>query len=157
MEKRTVYYQDGNTVRKEIRTVPSREEEILYIPETEPEARPQPRRQAKAAPSPAKIGMVVLMTSLTLLFGFLGFTFLSLNSSITTSRSNIYRLEKTLAQLKADNTLTENRLSAQVDLAEVYRVATEELGMVYPDANEQLTYEGELREYVRQYEDIPGK
>ena len=155
MEKKTVYYQEGNTVRKEIITVPSREEEILYLPETEEEQ--QPRRAVRQAPhlNKVKVAGIVLLASLTILFGYLGFTFLSLNASLNASRSNIYRLETRLAQLKADNLIAANKLEAQVDLAEVYQIATTELGMVHSDENEQLVYSAELREYVRQYEDIP--
>ena len=102
-----------------------------------------------------KLAGIVLLTSLTILFGYLGFTFLSLNASLNASRSNIYRLETRLAQLKADNLVAANKLEAQVDLAEVYQIATTELGMVHSDENEQLVYSAELREYVRQYEDIP--
>ena len=66
-------------------------------------------------------------------------------------------MENQLAQLRAENQMTENRMEAQVNLAEVYEIATEQLGMVYPDSNAQVNYSEQLREYVRQYEDIPGK
>lgn len=155
MEKKTVYYQEGNTVRKEIITVLSKEEEILALPETEEEQQPRRERQTTPHLNKARLAGVILLTSMTVLFAFLGFTFLSLNASLTASRSNIYRLETKLAQLKADNLIAANKLEAQVDLAEVYQIATTELGMVHADENEQLVYEAGLREYVRQYEDIP--
>ncbi len=155
MEKKTVFYQEGNTVRTREVLVPTREEEVLSLPEREERQATRPVRQTAPRFNWARAGLVVLLTSLTVLFGFLGFTFLSLNASITASRSNIYRLENRLAELKAENLLAEDRLDAQVDLADVYRIATEQLGMIYPDENEQITYSEQLREYVRQYEDIP--
>ncbi len=157
MEKKAVFYQEGNTVRKEIVTVPSREEEILALPAREEQQ--QPRRERKPAPqlNKARLAGVLLLTFVTVLFAYLGVTFLSLNASLTASRSNIYRLETRLAQLKADNLIAANKLEAQVDLAEVYQIATTELGMVHSDENEQLVYVAGLREYVRQYEDIPRK
>ena len=158
MEKKTVYYQEGNTVRKEEILVPSREEEILYnVPETEPEERTRVRRAPEPVRhvSPVRVGLAVALMTLTVLFGLLGFTFLSLNASVTASRSHIAELERTLSDLKAENAMAVNRLEAQVDLGEVYRIATDELGMVHPDGSEQIVYETQLREYVRQNEDIP--
>ena len=42
-----------------------------------------------------------------------------------------------------------------MDLDHVYKVATEELGMVYANKNQILLYDKTESEYVRQYEDIP--
>ena len=150
MEKRTQIYQDGNTLRTRIVSVPTKDEEILAVPKVRPQAKPQPRRL-----NWGRLAAFVFMMALTLTFAFMCFSFLSLNASATASRSNIYRLENRLAQLKAENQIIENRMEAQVDLAEVYEIATEQLGMVYPDANAQVSYSVQLREYVRQYEDIP--
>ena len=154
MEKRTVIYQEGNTLRTQIVSVPTKDEEILTLPKAEPKSQPQeqPRRL-----NWARLAMFTFMMALTLAFAFMCFSFLSLNASVTASRSNIYRLENQLAQLRAENQMTENRMEAQVNLAEVYEIATEQLGMVYPDSNAQVNYSEQLREYVRQYEDIPGK
>lgn len=41
------------------------------------------------------------------------------------------------------------------DLDYVYRVAVEELGMVYPNNNQIITFEKVEESYVRQYADIP--
>ena len=34
-------------------------------------------------------------------------------------------------------------------------IAVDEMGMVYPDENEVIEYTEQMREYVRQYENIP--
>ena len=154
MEKRTQIYQDGNTLRTRIVSVPTKDEEILFIPK--PEKKAQPERQPRRL-NWARLGLFMVLSTLTLAFAVMCFSFLQLNASVNASRSNIYRLEKQLAQLKADNQLTENRMNAQIDLAEVYEIATEQLCMVYPDANAQVNYSEQMREYVRQYEDIPGQ
>ena len=49
----------------------------------------------------------------------------------------------------------ETRINTSLDLDYVYRVATEELGMVYPNKNQVILYNKTESEYVRQYEDIP--
>ena len=42
-----------------------------------------------------------------------------------------------------------------MDLDYVYKVATEELGMVYANKDQVRLYNKTESEYVRQYEDIP--
>ena len=143
MEKRTQIYQDGNTLRTRIVSVPTKDEEILFIPKSEKKPEKQPYRL-----NWARLGLFLVLSTLTLAFAVMCFSFLELNASVNASRSNIYRLEKQLAQLKADNQLTENRMNAQIDLAEVYEIATEQLCMVYPDANAQVNYSEQVREYV---------
>ena len=152
MEKRTQIYQDGNTLRTRIVSVPTRDEEILFIPKAERKVQEQPRRL-----NWTRLGLFMVMSALTLAFAVMCFSFLKLNASVNASRGNIYRLEQQLAQLKAENQMTQNRMNAQIDLAEVYEIATEQLCMVYPDANAQVNYTEQLREYVRQYEDLPGQ
>ena len=41
------------------------------------------------------------------------------------------------------------------DLDYVYSIAVNELGMVYPNNNEVITFEAADDSYVRQYADIP--
>ena len=65
-------------------------------------------------------------------------------------------MEEQLGDVRAENDVRENRRGAQMDLEEVYRIAVEEMGMVYPDNNEVVEYTEQMREYVRQYEDIPN-
>ncbi len=151
MEKRTQIYQEGNTLRTRVVTVPTREEEILVLPKQ----RKQPKAQPVRHMDWVGLGIFSLMTVLTISFALLCFSFLRLNAAVTNSRSNIYKLENRLAELRTENQLMENRLEAQVDLKEVFEIATEQLGMVYPDADSQISYSETVREYIRQYEDIP--
>ena len=62
---------------------------------------------------------------------------------------------KELEFLKSENDALETRINTSLDLDYVYRVATEELGMVYPNKNQVILYNKTESEYVRQYEDIP--
>ena len=68
---------------------------------------------------------------------------------------NIELLEKELEQCKAENDALETRIKTDIDLEHIYKVATEELGMVYANKNQVLLYDKTESEYVRQYEDIP--
>ena len=64
-------------------------------------------------------------------------------------------LEQELTTLKTQNNALETKINTYVDLDHVYKVATEELGMVYANKDQVLMYNRTESEYVRQYEDIP--
>ena len=81
--------------------------------------------------------------------------YLHLQASITTRINKIETLEIELETLKSANDALQTRLDTYVDLDHVYKVATEELGMVYANKNQILLYNKSESEYVRQYEDIP--
>ena len=148
-EQKTYYYTEGNTVRRAVMPEPSQEEELLLLPRE----RGKIRRRIR----PIALVYTMLLAGLVVLFGVLCVTFLNANASINASKTRIYRLENRLEQLRSDNDTLQNRLDAQTDLSEVRQIATEQLGMVYPDGNEQILFYSQAREYVRQYEDIPGK
>ena len=146
---RTYYYTEGNTVRRAEMPAQRPEDELLLVP--------RERRKVKRSLRPIAVFYAVLLTGLVVLFGALCVTFLNANDSINASKQRIYRLENRLEQLRSDNNTLQNRLDAQTDLNKVKTIATEQLGMVYPDGNEQISFYSQAREYVRQYEDIPGK
>lgn len=81
--------------------------------------------------------------------------YLQIQSTISARLAHIEELEKNVEQMKADNDATETRINTSVDLDYIYKVATEELGMVYANRNQVLLYDKTESEYVRQYEDIP--
>ena len=53
------------------------------------------------------------------------------------------------------NESARTRIEAASDISQIYRTATEELGMVYPDDSQVIYYDQTEREYVQQYESIP--
>ncbi len=146
MEIRYRYYTEGNTVRREaVTAVPG----IIEQPEVRPQSEERPAHKLN-------LSFTVLLTAAAVLFAWACFTYLSVQADIRSSLSHIYAMENQLAEAKAANDVAENRMDAQVNLEEIYRIATEELGMVYPDGNEKILYRPQIREYVRQYEDIPN-
>lgn len=155
MAKQYEYYQEGNTVRTRVMEAPNPEEELLKLP---PETKRESRKAPKRAPlwNPAKLGVFLLLTALSVLLAAGGLMYLKYHASITASRRNIYRLEQELSQKRTANDLIASRLEAEVNLAEVYQIATNQLGMVHADGSETIRYEEQVREYVRQYENIPG-
>lgn len=87
------------------------------------------------------------------------FTFTLVNyirelSDVTSSISTISTLENRYQTLKADNEEEYLRILSEVDMDEIKRVATEELGMHYAKEGQIYTYADEKNDYVRQYSDI---
>ena len=60
-----------------------------------------------------------------------------------------------MESVKSENDALAIRINTYVDLDYVYKVATEELGMVYANKDQVLLYDKTESEYIRQYEDIP--
>ena len=113
------------------------------------------RRQEKALPM--DLPFVVMLTIAAICTLYLCISYLQLQSSITARLDRIETLEKSIETLKADNDALETRINTSVDLDYVYKVATEELGMVYANKNQVRLYNKTESEYVRQYEDIPER
>ena len=79
-------------------------------------------------------------------------------SAIYSSRLNhIEALEASIEKKKADNDALETRINTSIDLDNIYKIATEELGMVYANKDQVRMYNKTESEYVRQYEDIPER
>lgn len=98
---------------------------------------------------------VVMLTLAAACVLYLCVGYLKTQSSMTGRIYQIEKLEKKLEQLKSENDALATRIQTSVDLDYVYKVATEELGMVYANRNQVLLYDKTESEYVRQYEDIP--
>ena len=81
--------------------------------------------------------------------------YLQLQSDMTARIRNISKLEAQLEIIKNENDNLEKRINTSVDLDYVYKVATEELGMVYAKKHQVRLFDKSERGYVRQTEDIP--
>lgn len=81
--------------------------------------------------------------------------YLQLQSDISARVKHIDTLERQIEELKADNDALQTSINTSVDLDHVYKVATEELGMVYANKDQVRLFDKTESEYVRQYEDIP--
>lgn len=84
-------------------------------------------------------------------------SYLKIQSEVTARVRNISTLEEELESLKNANDATETNINVSVDLDHVYKVATEELGMVYARKSQVILYDKTEHGYVRQSEDIPDK
>ena len=139
------YYVDGNTVRR-LETLPE------YRPERKIEKAPRPKRRPD--PKMDLLSVVVIaacvITSLWICFGFLQ-TQMELNSINKT----VLSLEKNVIEIQAENTATYEKINDSVDLNQIYKEATNRLGMVRAESGQVYTYSNEISNTVRQYGEIP--
>ena len=82
-------------------------------------------------------------------------SYLQVQSTITGRIHRIEQLEQEVESLKSENDALQTRINTSVDLDHIYKVATEELGMVYANRNQVRLYDKKESEYVKQNEDIP--
>ena len=80
--------------------------------------------------------------------------YIDVNVEATQKAKYITTLERELSQKVADNDNYEIVINSSIDYDEIYRVATEEMGMVYVSQSQICTYNMPENEYVEQYKDI---
>jgi cell division protein FtsB len=144
-------YVDGNTVRKLSVAPDIRREEERYVT---PSPRRQEHRQTKTLSSINFASLMVLSVAIIATV-YVCVDYLMLQNQVSQMNKSIIRLEKELTVLTNENDASFEAIDSAVNLDYIYQVAVEELGMVYPNNNEVITYKSSSSNYVRQYEDIP--
>jgi len=145
-------YVDGSTVR---RLQPQRAPE-----KKKTDIRRQPRISHTVRRNQEKalymdLPYVIVLTIAAICALYICVNYLHVQSSITARIHNIERLEKDVEGLRSENDALETRIKTSIDLDHIYKVATEELGMVYANKNQVLLFDKTESEYVRQNENIP--
>ena len=141
-------YVYGNAVPKE-EYKPER-----YEREERARVRSVAQRKQKEAALHMDLPYLIVLTLAAVAALAICISLLQVQSQITASLKNIETQEKILEEYKNDNDALEARIEAIVNLDEVYRVATEEMGMVYANKSQVVTYDRTPTEYVRQNENI---
>ena len=72
-----------------------------------------------------------------------------------TNSDVIAELKSELSTLKENNDVLESDINASIDYDAIYDTAVNELGMVYPEKKQVITYDSKESEYVKQYKDVP--
>jgi cell division protein FtsB len=142
-------YVEGNTVRK-LNAAPDiwREEEEIRSP------RRQQQRHTKEL-SGINFTSLLILTAAIIATVYVCVTYLKLQSDVTQMDGTVTSLQQDLETLTKKNDAESELAKKNYNLDYVYRVAVEELGMVYPNKNKVITYKSSDDDYVRQYEDIP--
>jgi len=82
--------------------------------------------------------------------------YLRVQAQVKENASTVSKLQAELIELTNQNDETELDINANIDYEALYDIATQELGMVYPDKDQVIKYEAGVSEYVKQYGDIPA-
>ncbi len=138
----------GNTVRKEVE-IPERQRRAHKRAIEKVDS----QRRIEGALSMDAPYVIMLTLALIVVLGMC-VAYLRVQADITARIKNIEAQEKLLEQYVTDNDALQSRIDASIDLDEIYKVATEELGMVYANKDQVISYEKAPTEYVRQYDNI---
>ena len=116
------------------------------------------RRQRRILERQNKIsrGNMVVMTMATALILGLCALYIGLTSQLNATMNNVAKLEGEVITLTAENDSTQKRIETSVDLNEIRKKATKELGMVYPKESQIEYYHVDNTDYMEQYKEIPS-
>ncbi|MFI3175963.1 MAG: cell division protein FtsL [Eubacteriales bacterium] len=144
-ERRTPRYVETSTARKYRELQPARP--------TKKVSRAVRKNRERA--SHFSIGSLLSLTLALAAVCYILGGYVNIQAEITTATVEIASLEKELNTIKTLNDETQNRITASIDLSEIARIATEELGMSHATAGQVVPYTSIDGDYVRQINDIP--
>lgn len=150
-------YINGNAVRKLYSAVPA-----VEAPQRkqEPSEEEQKRRAARQRQIHRTNKMNFLYTIavsgiVAVIFGIC-YQYLNLQSEVKNNAAEVAQMQAQLNDLVSENDAEEIEINAGINYEEIYNTAVNELGMVYPERDQVITYESGVSEYVKQYADIPA-
>lgn len=97
---------------------------------------------------------VVLIMAVAAVF-YLCFSYVQTQNQLHEQRQQVVAIQSDIAQMKEDNEQEYQTVVDSVDLADVYRKATQELGMVRAKKDQVYTYQNKKSDMVKQYGEIP--
>ena len=148
-------YVQGNTVRH-AQAVPRRKEQ--EIPAQKPrkqQGRQVQRNRRKALVMDWKY--VLFLTCAATIAVIACVWYLSLSSELAERTRHVAQLESELSEMKEDNNVRYNTIMDSINLEMVREKAVNEMGMVCADTDQVVIYKNPAKDYVKQYQDIPGK
>ena len=165
-------YIDGNTARKQSFVGQQTMRDYSAVPERHIRNIPTPERQLptpeRNIPTPGRqtyknprhmsgIGLASLFILTIAIASTLYFCIelLMLQQQVSKMEKDIVSMERNLNTMRNENDASYEQINMVYDLDYVYSTAVNELGMVYPNNNEVIIFEGADESYVRQYADIP--
>lgn len=155
-------YVDGNTVRK-YHTYSQPDEDKEWLQEIyrdrdieiarEERARKSRERRLEDARSMSLAAFVVFAMAVAVML-YLCVGYIQARSAVTSLSKEVVEKETEYNDLKAKNDSNQKEVESSVNLQKIYSIATKDLGMVFANNNQIVTYEDSESAYVRQYEDI---
>ena len=115
-------------------------------------AAPDVQRRQDAQPKASPVNMPSFILSLIAFaaIGFMMIQYIRLSSEITVLTSSITSLESQVDALRMENDEYYGRIMSNIDLEEVREIAITELGMDYATADQIITYDSTIDDYVEQ-------
>lgn len=95
------------------------------------------------------LGYVVFLVAAFMASAFILINYIQLQADLTNRTKGLAKLESQLNTLKLSNDEEYSRITSNVDLEEVKRVAIGELGMTYAEEGQIVTYSGVENDYMR--------
>ncbi len=159
-KKKNNMYVYGNAVKK-AEAAPSKR----YSPQIVPHKKHRPAEQDKQEER-ARIRRINRNNRLNLVYTLavsgivvvmfaICWQYLHVQAKVKENAATVHSLQKELTELTNKNDEMELDINANIDYDSLYKIATEELGMVYPERDQVITYEAGVSEYVKQYSDVP--
>lgn len=141
---------DGNTVRQ-LNAVPKRRER--EVPGYKPHRRPQ-RQPARMAGIDG-VSFIFMACALCAVM-FVAFAYIHTQNQVRSIKKEVVSMQEEIEEQQEKNNIKYNEIIASVDLAEIYKRATEKLHMVMADGNKVYKYKNKKSDMVKQYADVPG-
>ncbi len=82
--------------------------------------------------------------------------YLQAQATAKVNAAEVARLQSELTKLTVANDELEVRVEAGIDYEAIYNTAVKELGMVYPNKSQVVTFDAGQSEYVKQFQEIPA-
>ena len=146
-------YVDGNTVRK-IEPVHDRPVRKAASPKTQPKEVVIGYEKRDAA-----LGLrytLFLILSLALIFSAC-VIYMNANIQLSRVKRSVLREQERLVSIQEENAALSAELADfQINLEEIYDIATGELGMVYAGEDQIIYYDSSNSDYIRQFGEIPN-
>ncbi len=153
------YQEDGNTVRK-LRPVEQPEYDIRRQQQREEYERTQRRERLEQSRRLERARGIDLLTLLFFVCA-LSFTvymtigYLNAQSTVRSLENGLTSIKKEVMTLQDENAAIADNVPT-MSITEIYKIASEKLGMVLAKDNQIITYESKKPDYVKQYADVPN-
>ena len=142
-----MYSMEGSAARM---PAPNEEE----TPYTDPRSRREQR--SREIRLPLNLPTAFFLSMSVVFVAFMLYNYLHVSNQSVVYTKNIANLEKQYEALRDANDALELNIRTYTDYEYVYRIATEELGMQVPTAEQIRNFTQTESEYVVQYDAIPG-
>lgn len=98
------------------------------------------------------LGYVVFLVAAFCTCAFILINYIQLQSELTNRTKGLAALESRLNTMRLENDEAYSRITSSIDLEEIKRVALGELGMIYAEEGQIITYSSVTNDYMRQIE-----